>query len=37
MENARDDLLDEFVKFQLLPDDELLTAGSTDEQWVNMG
>ena len=37
MENDRDDLLDEFVEFQLLPDDELPTAGSTDEQWTKIG
>ena len=36
-ENERDDLLDEFVEFQLLPDDELPTAGSTDEMWMKIG
>ena len=36
-ENERDDLLDEFVEFQLLPDDELPTAGSTDDMWMKIG
>ena len=36
MENKRDDLLDEFVEFRLLPDDELPTAGSTDDMWMKI-
>ena len=36
-ENDHHNLLDEFVEFQLLPDDELPTAGSTDDMWMKIG
>ena len=37
LENDHNNLLDEFVEFQLLPDDELPTAGSTDDMWMKIG